>query len=240
MGAVSRRDQQLSEEMIDATLADSFPASDPPSWTLGREREPGALITESRRIDNKKRFNLSKNIDSVEEQHAGIVKILDTLLSDEYHLFTKTQSYHWNVTGPQLRDLHKLFEEQYIELSEIVHQIAKRRRSLDGWPFGTMNEFSHHADLKKSPDHYPEPCEMIANLVKDHEAVISQLRGDLETCADEYRDTDINDILTGLMEQHEKMAWMLRAFLSQFSPCDSGKLEKYGTHPFKLVSHMKR
>ena len=27
----------LSEAMIDATLADSFPASDPPSWTLGRE-----------------------------------------------------------------------------------------------------------------------------------------------------------------------------------------------------------
>jgi hypothetical protein len=31
-------DETLSEEMIDATLADSFPASDPPSWTLGREK----------------------------------------------------------------------------------------------------------------------------------------------------------------------------------------------------------
>jgi hypothetical protein len=27
----------LSEEMIDRILADSFPASDPPPWTLGRE-----------------------------------------------------------------------------------------------------------------------------------------------------------------------------------------------------------
>ncbi len=27
----------VSEEMIDKTLADSFPASDPPSWTTGRE-----------------------------------------------------------------------------------------------------------------------------------------------------------------------------------------------------------
>ena len=34
------RDSELSkklEAMIDQTLADSFPASDPPAWTLGRE-----------------------------------------------------------------------------------------------------------------------------------------------------------------------------------------------------------
>jgi hypothetical protein len=34
------RKQAISEEMIDQTLADSFPASDPPAWTLGRERAP--------------------------------------------------------------------------------------------------------------------------------------------------------------------------------------------------------
>jgi starvation-inducible DNA-binding protein len=169
-----------------------------------------------------------------------VVNILNTLLSIEYLLYTKTQSYYWNVTEPQLRDLHNLFEEQYIELSEIVDQIAERGRSIDGWAFGTMNAFSHHARLKEPSDHYPEPCEMIANLLDDHEAVIRQLRGDLETCADKYYDMSTKDFLTDLIEQHEKMTWMLRAFLSQFSPCDSGKMEKYDIHPLKLVSHMKR
>jgi len=28
----------ISEEVIDMTLSDTFPASDPPSWTLGIER----------------------------------------------------------------------------------------------------------------------------------------------------------------------------------------------------------
>jgi starvation-inducible DNA-binding protein len=240
--AKSRRDQQMSEEMIDSTLADSFPASDPPSWTLGRERyrkEPITPMTEWPRSDNKEKFSLKRVID-LEERNIDMVKILNTLLLIEYLLYTKTRNYHWNVTGPQLRDLHKLFQEQYIELSEIVDQIAERGRSLDGWAFGTMSEFSQHAKLTEPSDHYPEPCEMIADLLDDHEAVIRQLRGDLETCAVKYRDMGTNDFLAGLMEQHETMSWMLRAFLSQFSPCDSGKLEKYGTHPSKLVSYMKR
>jgi hypothetical protein len=32
--------QTISEEIIDQTLAGSFLASDPPAWTLGRERHP--------------------------------------------------------------------------------------------------------------------------------------------------------------------------------------------------------
>ena len=58
---------------------------------------------------------------------------------------------------------------------------------------------------------------MIANLLGDHEAIIRQLRSDLETCADKYHDIGTSDFLTGLMEQHEKMAWMLRAFLEDES-----------------------
>ena len=239
MEAKSGRDQEISEEMIDSTLADSFPASDPPSWTLGRERyrkEPITPITESPRSDNKEKFSLKRNIDFLAERNIDMVKILNALLSVEYLLYTKTRDCYWNVTGPQFNDLHKLFEEQYIELSEVVDQVAERGRTLDGWAFGTMSEFSQHARLKEHPGHYPRAREMIANLVEDHETVIRQLRNDLETCADKYHDMGTNDFLTGLIEQHEKMTWMLRAFLSQFSPCDSGKLEKYGSHPSRLVS----
>lgn len=37
----------FSEEKIDAILADSFPASDPPSWTLGREYKPSSKCVDN-------------------------------------------------------------------------------------------------------------------------------------------------------------------------------------------------
>ncbi|MDQ3831783.1 MAG: DNA starvation/stationary phase protection protein, partial [Candidatus Tectomicrobia bacterium] len=61
---------------------------------------------------------MSMNIGLSEEQREGVVAILNTLLSDEYLLYTKTRNYHWNVVGPQFHDLHKFFEAQYNALNE--------------------------------------------------------------------------------------------------------------------------
>src|SRR5687767_9110865 len=153
--APTSRPDQLSEEMIDATLADSFPASDPPSWTLGRDRHEQEKIAvvavpQPSSLSDKEKFIMKTNIDLSEEQRAGVVKILNTLLSDEYLLYTKTRNYHLNVTGPQFNDLHKFLEEQYTQLSEVVDQVAERGRTLDGWAFGTMSERSeeHTSELQ--------------------------------------------------------------------------------------------
>jgi starvation-inducible DNA-binding protein len=79
---------------------------------------------------------------------------------------------------------------------------------------GTLAEFVEHARLTEHPGQYPPAREMLANLLADHETVIRQLRVDLETSANTYQDAGTNAFLTGLMEQPEKMAWMLRAFLA--------------------------
>ncbi len=148
-----------------------------------------------------------------EEQCGGVAKILNTLLSDEYLLYTKSRNYHWNILGPQFNDLHKFFEEQYTELTQIVDDTAERARALGAWALGTLTEFSQQARLSEHLGQYPGAREMIANLLADHETIIRQLRTDLETCAEKYHDIGTSDFLTGLMEKHEKMAWMLRAFL---------------------------
>ncbi len=156
---------------------------------------------------------MTPDIGIPEDHRASVVAILNTLLSDEYVLYTKTRNYHWNVAGPQFNDLHKFFEAQYEELDDIVDEVAERARSLGGHAFGSLAEFTRHARLKEHPGEIADAAGMLANLRADHERVIRQLRTDLEACLETHRDAGTSDFLTGLMERHEKMAWMLRAFL---------------------------
>jgi starvation-inducible DNA-binding protein len=80
-----------------------------------------------------------------------------------------------------------------------------------------LAEFAQLTRLKEHPARYPEAREMVSNLLADHEAIIRTLRRDLETAADQHKDMGTHDYLTGLMARHEKMAWMLRAFLERKS-----------------------
>jgi starvation-inducible DNA-binding protein len=156
---------------------------------------------------------MKPNIGLADKDREGVLKILNTVLADEYVLNTKTKNYHWNIVGPQFHDLHKFLDAQYEELADIVDDVAERARTLGGPALGTLAEFLKQTRLKEYPGQYPGARDMIANLLADHEALIRTLRVDLEACADKYHDIGTNDFLTGLMEKHEKMAWMLRACL---------------------------
>lgn len=143
----------------------------------------------------------------------GVLKLLAPLLADEYVLYTKTRNYHWNVVGPTFNDLHKFFESQYEELDDFVDDVAERMRQLGGRSPATLAEFSKAARLKERPGQRLPARGMLTALLADHEAVIKTLRADLATAMDRLGDAGTSDFLTGLMEKHEKMAWMLRAFV---------------------------
>lgn len=163
------------------------------------------------------------NIGLSEEQRQGVVDLLNSDLSDAYLLLIKTKKYHWDVVGPQFRSLHEMWEEQYQALTENIDSIAERVRALGGYPVGTAEGFLKHATIKEHGGDVPVATEMVARLVEDHEQVIRNLRGHVDQCSEEFHDEGTADFLTGLMEQHEEMAWMLRSFIEGESLQADGK-----------------
>jgi starvation-inducible DNA-binding protein len=144
----------------------------------------------------------------------AVVDILNTTLADEVVLYVKTRNYHWNVMGSDFSELHKFFEEQYDKIEDFMDDTAERARALGGHALGTLAEFLKRTRLKESPGKYPGQEAMVADLLADHESIIQGLRTDLEACQSKHGDAGTADYLTGLMEEHEKMAWMLRSYLA--------------------------
>ncbi|BAY11668.1 Dps family protein [Calothrix sp. NIES-2098] len=153
------------------------------------------------------------NIGLTEQQRQGVIDLLNQDLADAYVLLVKTKKYHWDVVGPQFRTLHQLWEEHYEKLTENIDALAERIRALGGYPVGTLEGFLQIATLKEHGGQVPIATEMVANLVQDHEQVIRNFREHVDRSGEEFHDQGTADFLTGLMEEHEEMAWMLRSFI---------------------------
>ena len=144
---------------------------------------------------------------------AAVVRVLNTLLADEFLLYVKSRRFHWNVEGPNFSELHALFQKHYEELGQVIDDVAERARALDGTAAGSLQEYLELTRLQEEPARRYDARGMITALLADHEAIIRDLRNDLQVCSNEHKDEGTTDFLTGLMQAHEKMAWMLRVYL---------------------------
>lgn len=134
---------------------------------------------------------------------------LKVLLADSYTLYLQTHNFHWNVTGPQFRELHLMFEEQYTELAGAVDLIAERIRALGIYAPGTYKSFAKLSKIEPV-EKVPAADEMLVTLTKNHEQVVRTCREVLEV-AQGSKDESTASLVSDRMQLHEKTAWMLRS-----------------------------
>lgn len=146
------------------------------------------------------------------DARAAVTAVLNALLADEFMLYSRARAFHWNVTGRHFSSDHKLFEDEYEALDEIIDDVAERTRALGGKVPARLADYVEHARLEDVESRGMSAEAMIASLRDGHEAIIRQLRADT-ALADQHGDEGTADFLTGLMEGHEKRAWMLRSHL---------------------------
>ncbi|MFA7418043.1 MAG: DNA starvation/stationary phase protection protein [Melioribacteraceae bacterium] len=153
------------------------------------------------------------NIDISEEKLKLIATNLNTLLADEFILYTKTRNAHWNIQGKNFIEMHKLFESQYDSLNVIRDDTAERVRALGHFALGSLKDFLQVTRLSEQNDAFGDQESIIQTLLIDHESIIRILRKDITKINDDLKDLGTADFMTGIMEQHEKTAWMLRSYL---------------------------
>ncbi|MEM8500035.1 MAG: Dps family protein [Pseudomonadota bacterium] len=143
------------------------------------------------------------------EDRMAIADALKVLLADSYTLYLQTHNFHWNVTGPQFRELHLMFEEHYTELATAVDEIAERIRTLGVAAPGTYAEFARLSQINEV-EGVPSAADMIGVLNNGHETVVRTCRAVL-SLAQSADDESTAALVGDRMRVHEKTAWMLRA-----------------------------
>lgn len=147
------------------------------------------------------------------EKDSDAVSIqLAKLLADEFVLYTKTRNAHWNVTGPDFHAMHIFFENQYRQLDELIDSVAERIRKIGHFAPATMKLFLDLTHLTEYSERTNDGLGYMADLLADHENIIAFIRGNITAFAEQNKDFGSSDFVTGVMETHEEMAWMLRSY----------------------------
>lgn len=190
----------------------------PDPWRPGRaDRHPGTVSSHRARLGRPDALTVTAppsgeictDIGISEGDRNSIAEGLKALLADSYTLYLQTHNFHWNVTGPQFRELHLMFEEHYTELATAVDEIAERIRTLGVIAPGTYKSLAALSSIEEVEE-VPESGEMVRRLTQGHERVVRTCR-EVLTRAQAAADESTAALVSDRMRVHEKTAWMLRS-----------------------------
>ena len=139
----------------------------------------------------------------------AVINALNREVANAVGLYLNYKKYHWHVSGPLFRDLHLLFDEHAAQVLATVDELGERVRILGGLAAHHPDQVTELASVQLSAPGKQTPREMIEEALTNHQTVIAGMHQGIET-AEEARDPGTMDLLTRLVQIHEKQAWFLR------------------------------
>lgn len=140
---------------------------------------------------------------------AALAKNLQAVLVDLTALHLVGKQAHWNIVGPNFRDLHLNLDEVVAIARESGDQVAERMRALHATPDARPAVVAEQSSLPEFPQGEVLTHDAIDLVVKAIESVVGTMRD----VHDEVDDADPTsaDILHGILEQLEQQAWFISA-----------------------------
>lgn len=140
----------------------------------------------------------------------NVVDALQTLLADFQVHYTNLRGFHWEIKGRGFFVLHEQFERMYNDAAAKIDEIAERILTLGSSP---ENRFSGYLKVThiEEVSGVSSGREAVDNILNTYKHFIAEERKLIEL-AEEADDVVTADMLTGYLEEQEKMVWMLVAF----------------------------
>ena len=139
-----------------------------------------------------------------------LYKLLSDTQASLFVLFQKTWVYHWNVVGPNFKEFHDLFGEQYEALYAEIDRLTEHMRYLNIKPVPTLSRITEVSHVREA-DSSLDAMGMVNDLIHCHEQIVKLLLEVAEE-AEAQKSRGTTNLIDDLNEEHGKFIWMLRSF----------------------------
>ena len=140
---------------------------------------------------------------------AALSDNLQRVLTDLIALELVGKQIHWNIVGPNFRDVHLNLDEVVDIARAGSDEVAERMRAINAVPDGRPATVAADATVPSLPKDEITVSEGVAYVVSAIEAVVATLRGVDEDVDSE--DPTSSGIVEDLIGKLEQQAWFLSA-----------------------------
>jgi starvation-inducible DNA-binding protein len=137
---------------------------------------------------------------------------LKTLLANQFVMYFKAHSYHWNVEGINFSQYHDFFAEIYSDVYGSIDKTAEYLRILDEYAPRSISEMYTYKSIPEDDEEPQSVSTMLLKLSLANEEVLNNLNK-LFTTATAANEHSIADYAAARLDSHKKHKWMLRSSL---------------------------
>lgn len=132
---------------------------------------------------------------------------LSRAFATTYAFLVKSENFHWNVTGPDFLQYHKLFGKIYDEVDDELDDFAEHIRAIRGYVPASFSQLATLSTIQDTLEVLPK-TEMVRALYlangKVHEALIAAY-----ILAERENEAGLCAFLSERVDAHRKHGWML-------------------------------
>jgi starvation-inducible DNA-binding protein len=145
----------------------------------------------------------------MEDLHMALKRAFATT----YAFLVKAENFHWNVTGLDFLEYHKLFGKIYDEIEDELDDFAETLRGQGIYVPASFTQLKEMSSVEDTLEVLPK-MEMVRTLyidnVKVHEALLQAYQ-----LSETYMKPDLCAFLSERIEEHRKHGWMLFSSMEQ-------------------------
>lgn len=154
----------------------------------------------------------SEEISTLNTPDNPVTEHLQRQVANALMLFINYKHYHWQVYGPQFRDLHLLFDEFAAEMLEAFDEFAERLRMIGQDPVFSLDQVREARSVETAKRGHESVRAMLEEADRNVIRTIKELR-EASEAAEDAGDPGTVDLLGKAVRVVEKQEWYFREML---------------------------